>query len=135
MVIEIVWRMSLPPHTYNCFCLSADLKERSNVQSFLGRKCELFMLERKNWGLSTLSYCSIWFTEEKCFWLGQQKHPAEAQKKINSLEGKFMQKQHKRMNCLCARNQYSHANEVPEVYEAVLCLNDSLWNNHVKVQL
>lgn len=46
-----------------------------------------------------------------------------------------MQKQHKRMNCLCARNQYSHANEVPEVYEAVLCLNDSLWNNHVKVQL
>lgn len=56
-------------------------------------------------------------------------------KKINSPEGKFMQKQHKRMNCLCERNQYSHANEVPEVYEAVPCLNDSLWNNHVKVQL
>lgn len=46
-----------------------------------------------------------------------------------------MQKQHKRMNCLCEKNQYSHANEVPEVYEAVPCLNDSLWNNHVKVQL
>lgn len=56
-------------------------------------------------------------------------------KKINSLEGKFMKKQHKRMNCLCERNQYSHANEVPVVYEAVPCLNDSLWNNHVKVQL
>lgn len=46
-----------------------------------------------------------------------------------------MQKQHKRMNCLCERNQYSHANEVPEVYEAVPCLNDSLQNNHVQVQL
>lgn len=31
-------------------------------------------------------------------------------KKISSPEGKFMQKQHKRMNCLCERNQYSHAN-------------------------
>lgn len=56
-------------------------------------------------------------------------------KKINSLEGKFMQKQHKRMNCLCEKNQYSHANEVTEVYEAAPHLNGSLWNNHVKVQL
>lgn len=62
----------------------------------------------------------------------QLKH---GKKKINSLEGKFMQKQHKRMNCLCEKNQYSHANEVPAVYEAAPCLNGSLWNNHMKVQL
>lgn len=48
-------------------------------------------------------------------------------KKISSLEGKFMQRQHKRMNHSCERNQYSNANEVPEVYKAVPCLSDWLW--------
>jgi len=68
--------------------------------------------------------------------LGQQKYPPVSwEKKFSTLEGELMQKQHKRMNSLCESNQYSHANEVPEVYGAVCCINDSLWSNHVKVPI
>jgi len=48
-------------------------------------------------------------------WGSRNTRLKHGKKRINSLESKFMQKQHKRMNYLCEGNQYSHANEVPEV--------------------